>query len=183
MDLEQIWQSALGEIEVQLSRANFATWMKQSRLVDKKDGTFYVALPNNFAKEWVQNKYSKQILGILRGKDDTAKKVEFSVESPSRVQEPKKNVSVDLSMMDNKIDLDFKVDPDTNLNPRYTFQAFIVGPSNELAFAAAEAIVTTIGSKYNPFFIYGGVGLGKTHLIQAIGNEILIKYNRKVRPK
>ena len=69
MDLDQIWQSTLGEMEVQLSKAHFVPWMKNSRLIDKKDGTLYVALPNNFAKEWVESKYQKNLLGILRNFD------------------------------------------------------------------------------------------------------------------
>ncbi len=183
MELDQIWQSTLGEMEVQLSRANFATWLKNSKLIDKKGGTFYISLPNNFAKEWVENKYHKNILGILRNMDSSVKKLEFTVTSATSVFSPSKAISNDLSTIDNSIDLDFKVDPETNLNQRYTLKSFIVGPSNELAFAAASAIVQEIGKKYNPFFIYGGVGLGKTHLIQAIGNEIILKYRNKIKPK
>jgi chromosomal replication initiator protein len=81
------------------------------------------------------------------------------------------------------MDLDYQTDPETGLNPKYRLSSYVVGPSNELAFAAAEAIVSNVGKKYNPFFVYGGVGLGKTHLIQAIGNEILAKYNKKLRPR
>src|SRR5580704_19181524 len=79
MDLDHIWQSTLGEMEVQLSRANFTTWLKGSRLVDKRDGTLYVALANNFAKTWVEDKYHKNILGIIRNLDDSVKKIEFVV--------------------------------------------------------------------------------------------------------
>lgn len=183
MDLEQLWQSTLGEMEVQLSRANFATWLKNSHLVDKKDGTFYVALPNNFAKEWVENKYQKNILGIIRNLDDSAKKLEFMVAGRGIDTEAKKPTKSILNKLDSEIDLEFKIDPETNLNPKYTLQSFVVGPSNELAFAAASSIVGEIGIKYNPFFVYGGVGLGKTHLIQAIGNEIKLKYHNKIKPR
>src|SRR5205814_1830728 len=79
MELEQMWQSALGEMEIQLSRANFATWLKNSHLVDRKEGTFYISLPNNFAKEWVENKYQKNLLGILRNLDGSVKKIEFII--------------------------------------------------------------------------------------------------------
>ena len=183
MDLEQLWQSTLGEMEIKLSRANFATWLKNSRLVDKKDGTFYVVLPNNFAKEGVENKYQKNILGILRGFDDSAKKLEFSV-SGQGIDTTAKRVPVpSFNKSDNAIDLEFKVDLETNLNPRYSLQSFVVGPSNELAFAAAVGIVEQLGTKYNPFFVYGGVGLGKTHLIQGIGNEIKLKYQNKIRSR
>ncbi len=183
MDLEQLWQSTLGEMEVQLSRANFATWLKSSKLIDKKDGTFYISLPNNFAKEWVENKYQKNILGIIRNFDDTARKLEFMVNGPTTEAASKKVTVADLNKFDNRIDLDFKIDPETNLNPRYTLSSFVVGSSNELAYAAATAIVKDIGKKYNPFFIYGGVGLGKTHLIQAIGNEVRSLYQNKIRPR
>jgi len=175
-------------MEIQLSQANFATWLKNSRLVDKKEGTFYIALPNNFAKEWVANKYHKNILGVLRSLDDSAKKLEFTVgNNPINTAARSKKTSPvlvdELNQFEGAFELNFKVDPVTNLNTKYTLQSFVVGPSNELAFAAATAVVQEVGTKYNPLFIYGGVGLGKTHLIQAIGNEILTKYQHKVRPR
>ena len=179
MDLEQLWQSTLGEMEIQLSKANFM-WLKNSRLVDKKDGTFTVALPNNFAKTWVEEKYQKHLLGIMRNLDGSLKKIEFVVtnqEIPKKTADVKNFETLDL------VGLDLYTDPVTGLNSRYTLSSFVVGPSNELAFAAAEAIIGSVGKKYNPFFIYGGVGLGKTHLIQAIGNEILLKYNKQIKPK
>jgi chromosomal replication initiator protein len=179
MDLEQIWKSTLGEMEVQLSRANFTMWMKNSSLIDKKDGVFYVALPNNFAKEWVEGKYQKNILSILRARDESVKKVEFIVGGETMFS--KKHPAA-IKEISEGMELEFKNDPETNLNPRYTFSSFVVGPSNELAFAAANAITEKIG-KYNPLFVYGGVGLGKTHLIEAIGNEIVAKYQKRVRPK
>ncbi len=183
MEIEQLWKLTLGEMEVQLSRANFATWLKSSKLVDKKDGTFYITLPNNFAKEWVENKYQKNLLGIIRKYDDSAKKLEFVVGGQGIDVLVKKTPLIELNKFENRIDLDFKVDPETNLNPRYGFESFIVGGSNELAYAAASAIIENVGSKYNPFFVYGGVGLGKTHLVQAIGNEIKTRYKGKIRPR
>jgi chromosomal replication initiator protein len=183
MDLDTLWQSTLGEMEIQLSKANFSTWLKTSRLIEKKEGTFVVALPNNFAKTWVEEKYQKNILGILRVRDDSVKKVEFVVGGDKAAVPAQKPAH---SQVENpKIDpmeLDLKNDPETNLNPRYTLASYVSGPSNELAFAAATAITQQIG-KYNPFFIYGGVGLGKTHLIQAVGNEIMARYQKKIRCK
>ncbi|HEX4104563.1 MAG TPA: chromosomal replication initiator protein DnaA [Candidatus Paceibacterota bacterium] len=183
MEPEKLWQSTLGEMEIQLTKANFAMWLRDSRLVDRKEGTLYVALPSNFAKTWIEDKYQKNILGILRNMDSSVKKVEFVI-NPQAPARGEKQV-MDMKEL-NKIDaaeLDFgKTDPETNLNPRYTMSSFVVGPSNELAYAAAKAIVENVG-KYNPFFIYGGVGLGKTHLIQSIGNEIFNKYQKKIKPK
>ncbi|MCR4328768.1 MAG: chromosomal replication initiator protein DnaA [Patescibacteria group bacterium] len=184
MNLEELWQSTLAEMEVQLSRANFSTWLKNSHLVNKQDGTFFIALPNNFAKEWVENKYNKNLLGILRNFDASARKLEFVVASQNVIAPLRKESSSTQSpQAENQMRLELKIDPETNLNPRYTLSSFVVGPSNELAFAAASAIINDVGSKYNPFFIYGGVGLGKTHLIQAIGNEVKAKYQGKIRPK
>ena len=183
MDLEQLWQLTLNEMELQLSRASFATWLKNSKLIDKKDGTCFIALPNNFAKEWIENKYQKNILGIIRNFDSSARKLEFLVAGQEARPLSRRSLDVDFNKFDNQIDLDFKVDPATNLNPRYTMSSFIVGASNELAYAAAAAIVPEVGRKYNPFFVYGGVGLGKTHLIQAIGNEIAAAHKNRVRPR
>jgi chromosomal replication initiator protein len=155
-------------------------WLKDSQLINKQDGTFVVALPNNFAKTWVEEKYQKNIVGILRNLDGSLKRVEFIVanqEKPKKAADPKTFETLEGG------GLDLHTDPTTGLNSRYTLSAFIVGPSNELAFAAAEAIVNNVGRKYNPFFVYGGVGLGKTHLIQAIGNEILKCYGGKIKPK
>ena len=183
MNLDELWKLTLNEMEVQLSRANFATWLKGSRLVNKKEGVFYVALPNYFAKEWVENKYQKNILGIVRTLDSSAKRLHFVVHQEGASEAPSKITAKELERFENRIDFTFQVDPDTNLNSRYTMESFVVGPSNELAYAAANAIVGDIGKKYNPFFIYGGVGLGKTHLIQAIGNKILAAYRKKIRPR
>ena len=178
-----MWQSTLGEMEVQLTKAHFATWLKNSRPIDKKDDTLFVALQSNFAKTWVEEKYQKNIIGIVRNMDTSVKKIEFVVGN--------KNIPVSRPSLDAKdepnsaaAELDFnKTDPETGLNPKYTLASFVVGPSNELAFAAATAITDGPGKKYNPFFVYGGVGLGKTHLIQAIGNEIVAKYKNKIKPK
>jgi chromosomal replication initiator protein len=183
MDLEQMWQSTLGEMEVQLTKAHFATWLKNSRPIDKKDDTLFIALQSNFAKTWVEEKYQKNIIGIVRNMDTSVKKIEFVVGN--------KNIPFNKAATDIKgvqstpgAELDFnKTDPETGLNPKYTLSSFVVGPSNELAFAAATAITEEPGKKYNPFFIYGGVGLGKTHLIQAIGNELIAKFKGKIKPK
>jgi chromosomal replication initiator protein len=182
MELDQMWQSALGEVQAQLSRANFATWLKNSRLVDKKDGTFYVSVPSNFAKQWVEEKYHKNLLGILRNMDGSVKKIEYVING-NEAMLVKKLVGAPQSNLTSpdQIDLDYQTDPDTGLNPRYRLSSYVVGPSNELAFAAAEAIVASVGKKYNPFFVYGGVGLGKTHLIQAIGNEVVTRYEKKIK--
>jgi chromosomal replication initiator protein len=185
MNLEDLWRSALAEIEIQISRPNFVTWFSNTHLIEKQEGTALVALPNNFSKEWVENRYSKVILGALRNLDETTRKVEFIVTTSNqphpatRSERPKVKIE-DLGQLSF---IEFKVDPETNLNPRYTLSSFVVGKSNELAYAASQAIIQEIGRKYNPLFIYGGVGLGKTHLIQGMGNAIREHYQGKVRVK
>lgn len=182
MDLKQLWQTALGEIELQVSRPNFVTWFKNSQLLDKKEGAALVGFPNNFAKEWVENKYSKIVLGAIRNIDETTKKVEFIVHNnpnmAPKINEPKTRKPISA---DQQIFSELKVDSETNLNPRYSLSSYVVGSANEMAYAAAQAIIKEVGRKYNPLFIHGGVGVGKTHLIQAIGNEIKNVYQNKVK--
>ena len=183
MNLDQTWQSTLNEMELQVSRANFVTWLKKSVLLDQRDGIFTVALPNSFAKEWVESKYAKNILGIIRNIDSSVKKIDFVI-APNLFENNNNEKQTVKNSKQNQIGFEFsKIDPETNLNPRYTLDSFVVGSSNELAYSAATAIIKEIGVKYNPLFIYGGVGLGKTHLIQAIGNEIKNNFKNQVKVK
>lgn len=178
MDTKELWQTVLGELELQVSRPNFLTWLKPSQLMIKneKEGTVLVSLPNNFAKEWVKNRYHKIILGSLRNIDSSVRSVEYMVVNQNinaakfSPKQTKTNSEPESSYQSPLIEL--KIDPKTNLNPRYTLSSFIVGLSNELAYAAVQAVVNNVGKKYNPLFVYGGVGLGKTHLLQAAGNEM-----------
>lgn len=183
-DLERLWNAALGEIEIQISRPNFLTWFKNSALLDRKDGTAVVGLPNSFAKEWVEHRYQKVVLGAIRALDDTTKKVDFIVSAREGAYIQRgTNIQHSSPAKEEFGFPEFRIDPDTNLNPKYTLSSFIVGSSNELAHTAATSIVKEVGTKYNPLFLYGGVGVGKTHLIQAIGNEIKQKYKHKIRVK
>jgi len=140
-----------------------------------------VGLVNNFAKEWVENKYHKMILETLRSLDETIKKVEYTV----LVEQEMPKIRLETREAPNRQTTlpEFKVDPETNLHPRYTLNSFVVGSSNELAYAATLAVVKNVGKKYNPLFVYGGTGLGKTHLIQAAGNEIKNSYKNKIKVK
>jgi chromosomal replication initiator protein len=179
MGLEELWKSVLGEVELEVSKPNFVTWLKNSRLIDKKDGVAFVNLPNSFAKAWVENKYNKNILRSLRNIDQDVKRVAYGV---SRGDDERPVVAKAAPQFIQQLSFqEFRVDPETNLNPRYTLNSFIVGSSNELAFAAVNAVIHSIATKYNPLFIYGGSGLGKTHLIQAAGNEIKSLYKNRVR--
>lgn len=181
-ELEGIWIAALGEIEVSVSHPNFVTWFKNSRFVARTGNTAYISLANNFAKEWIENKYPKVVLAALRRLEANIMKVEFSVSNSKH--SPRRRLTAPLEEDTSQMSFpEFKIDTETNLNPRYTLSSFIVGKSNEMSYAAANAIVDDIGRKYNPLFIYGGTGLGKTHLMQAVGNEIRDKYKNKVKVK
>jgi chromosomal replication initiator protein len=186
MELDQLWKSALAELEIQMTQPNFLTWFKNSRLIDRSpEGELVVALSNNFAKEWVENKYHKSILEILISLDDSVRKVRYTVVSlPAEAHKPVGDIKKEhLSAPQQGTFDDFKIDPETNLHPKYTFKSYIVGSSNELAYAASLAVIKDVGKKYNPFFIYGGSGLGKTHLMQSIGNQIKQTYGNNIKVK
>ena len=181
MNTEELWQAMLAQIQFNISKANFATWFKNTEVLAKKDGQVIISVPNNFSKEWLENKYNKLIFKILHSLDEEIKEVKYSVDRPG-LKASAAPVAV-LESYDNDVpQLEFqelKIHKESNLNPRYTFESFIVGPFNELAQAAAWAVAKNPGATYNPLFIYGGVGLGKTHLLQAIGNEVSRKIPQK----
>jgi len=185
MDKDELWQSALAEIELSLSKANFVTWFRNTSIASKKDGVVLISTPSAFIKEWLESKYCVLILKTLRGKSGDIKEIKFSIKPQAGDQEKKiskKKEQVATAFIDHQINLSETVIPDkeTNLNPKYTFDSFIVGSSNQLAHATAISVSKNLGTTYNPLFIYGGVGLGKTHLLQAIGNELL-KNNPKCK--
>jgi len=183
MTTEELWQALLAQIQFNISKASFSTWFKNTNITSKNNGGVVVSVPNSFSKEWLENKYNKTIFKILHNLDEGIKEVKYEVTSPakSRIQIPPdaSSMDVDASPVSQLEFQELKTDKETNLNSRYTFDNFIVGPFNELPHAAALAIVGNPGLVYNPLFIYGGVGLGKTHLIQAIGNEVARKYPDK----
>lgn len=184
MDLNELWKAALGEIELQISRPNFLTWFKNTQLMEKKNGVALVGVPNTFAKEWVENKYGKVVFRALRNLDESTRRVDYLVANQKDIKTAVAQEKINVPSSIGKTQLgfnEFKIDQETNLNPRYTFRTFVVGKSNELAYTACSAIVESIGNKYNPLFIYGGVGVGKTHLIQAVGNEIKTRYQNRAK--
>ncbi len=179
MNLKELWQTILGEIELSISRANFITWFKNTRIHSRKDGLVTVSVPNGFTKEWLENKYNKLILKILRNNSPDIKEVRFIIEGSIPPALKVKRKVIPLSAKEQLEFKEFTIDKETNLNPKYTFDNFIIGSFNELAQAAGRAVTKHLGALYNPFFIYGGVGLGKTHLLQAVGNELVKKYPAK----
>jgi len=174
---EELWQAVLAQIQLNISSANFATWFKNTQITSQKNGVVFISVPNSFVKEWLEQKYNKIIIKILRNLDKEIKDVRYDI-GKSGLKVFKKNPSV--IYQEGQLEFqEFKIDSETNLNPRYTFDTFVVGPFNELAQAAASAVVKSPGQVYNPFFVYGGVGLGKTHLLEAIGNGIVKNFPQK----
>ncbi len=173
MTHEELWQAVLAQIQLNISPANFSTWFKNTGIDSQKENEVVVSVPNSFAKEWLEQKYNKTIFKILNGLDGNIRQIKYAV-NKSELKILKKNLLSSLPPETSQLEFqEFKINQETNLNPRYTFESFIVGPFNELAQAAAWAVSKNPGQVYNPLFIYGGVGLGKTHLLQSIGNEVL----------
>jgi chromosomal replication initiator protein len=171
MNPKQLWKNCLVEIEAGMSKANFSTWFKNTSIIKEDTGVIYIGVPNEFVRDWLMNKYHKLITKTIANAYDGMRAVEYSItkiepekEGVTRVVENSANKELPLK--------DLYINPEDNLNPRYHFKSFIVGGFNELAYAASQAIIDNPGTKYNPFFVYGGTGLGKTHLIQAVGNTL-----------
>lgn len=186
-DWGSIWKTVLVEIELTMSRASFITWFQETAITDMSDGVVTVSVPNGFAKNWLQDKYHKVILRCLRSIRSDTREVTYTV-GPGHPAAHTRAKARPLQKLipfepQERIGLkDGAVDPESGLNPRYLFENFVVGSFNELATVAAQAVVKNPGLTYNPLFIYGGVGLGKTHLVQAIGNELLrTRQDAKIR--
>ena len=203
MTLETIWDSALGEIELSLSKAQFETWFKGTKIISLEGDRILIQVSNGFAKEWLENKYNLIILQALNNHGhkiqeiscivgDTLQKPsvqggidaisgpkqqhshpqKYSSPSHKMPSQPQEKPSF-LTPRASSVPQNTPNHQTANINPRYTFESFVVGGNNELARAACLAVCEDLGSIYNPLFLYGGVGLGKTHLLQSIGNSIL----------
>lgn len=168
---QAVWKSVLGEIEVSVSHATFMTWFKNTELLDQSEDTVTIAVPNIFAKRQFEVKFDDQVRSVLKNNGLTPKHIEYTVKSSSKRPVISREVTALAQPKSRSAKLSTTT-PDTSLNPRYTFESFIVGGSNDLAYSACQAVVKNPGTKYNPLFLYGGVGLGKTHLIQAVGNAL-----------
>lgn len=181
MTNEELWQAALGEIELSISKANFITWFKNTSILSAEDDKLVIAVPNGFAKEWLENKYNLYILRALRNIKPEIREVSCVITTPASLNIKKQPVDAIISASSfsaNNLASTQKIarlSQENNLNPKYIFENFVVGGSNELARAACFAVSQSLGKIYNPLFLYGGVGLGKTHLLQSIGNEALKK--------
>ncbi len=177
-DNKKLWDNVLVEMELSVSKPNFNTWFRDTSISKIEDGVVFVSVPNNFVKDWLFKKYHGAILKILRTTVPSIRSLEYSI---SRGGEKKRTQTEEKSpvnaVLNNELPLsDFYINKEDNLNPRYGFDSFIVGPFNELAHAAAQAVVKKPGIVYNPLFVYGSTGHGKTHLIQAVGNYLKHMY-------
>jgi len=185
MDQNQLWQAALGELELLISKANFTTWFKNTFILSAEGDRVVIGIPNGFTKAWLETKYHPSIIKALQnalGRPITT--VEYRVEAKQRVAS-QVQAAIFPEQVEKKAEVREKnvIQPTKEapggLDPRYTLDTYIVGKGNELAYAAAKAVAEQPGEAYNPLFFYGGVGLGKTHLMQAIGNTILAKNKGK----
>jgi chromosomal replication initiator protein len=177
MRSDQIWPAVLGELQLQMTQATFDTWLRDSRLLKHEDSMFVIGVKNGYAKDWLENRLLptiKRTLARLVGKAVEVKFVVWDEETQLQDSVSLLNLPVQTSSAA-PTPVSGATSPavscPVNLNPRYTFDNFVVGPANRLAHAASMAVTENPASAYNPLFIYGGVGLGKTHLLHAIGHE------------
>ena len=186
MNTHELWQATLGELELKLSKAHFTTWFRNTFIADFGDSIVIIGVPNNFTKAWLEKKYHKDILESLQNiTEQNLKQLTYRVESkpatPLQInileEEPEKPEKTETPTV-SKEDFGFTTqssDAPTGsiaIKGNYNFDNFVVGKQNELAHAASQAVAAQPGGTYNPLFIYGGVGLGKTHLLHAVGNEM-----------
>ncbi|MDE3111963.1 MAG: chromosomal replication initiator protein DnaA [Chloroflexota bacterium] len=182
-DMRQVWSSALGELQLGVTKANFDTWFKDTSILSEEDDVYCVGVPNTFAREWLEKKYRQQVREALQHIVGRTVDVRF-VTSSAAGAPPRPVVSP--ARPDGAVAQPQPAPADRRelpvtavLNPRYAFSTFVVGSNNRLAHAAALSVAERPGHSYNPLFIYGGSGLGKTHLMHAIGNAVMSRHPRK----
>jgi chromosomal replication initiator protein len=172
MTPDQIWKTALGELQLQLTGATFDTWLRHTRVISSEDGAFVIGVHNGYAKDWLENRLLSMIKRTLTGIVQKSVEVRFVVwnkelgegdSGPLLLPQPAPSSAPTASAPP-------PITTHSGLNPRYTFDTFVMGPSNRLAHAASQAVVEKPAAAYNPLFLHGGVGLGKTHLLHAIGH-------------
>jgi chromosomal replication initiator protein len=167
-DPKELWEHALTQVELSVSPANFNTWFRDSSIVKVEDGIVYIGVPSQFFRDWYLKKFHTLLLKIVREVSYEYRNIEYLIVKDDR-RKPKE---VKPSREESRLPLDeFYINKSDHLNPRYTFDTFVVGAFNQLAYTAAQAAIQRPGIAYNPLFIYGDTGRGKTHLIQGVGNQ------------
>ena len=174
--MHNIWQETLDKLEKEVSPQNFTTWIKPLHFVEINNDQVTLEVPNRFIKDWLRDNYLKSIENIMSEIGTVNYRINIHINAKAtttnlekKETENKKNPK---TIIQERIET---FDPLSNINTKYTFDSFVSGPSNQFAHAAAMAVANNPATTYNPLFIYGGVGLGKTHIVHAIGNEILNK--------
>jgi len=173
---DRLWQAVLGEIEVSVSSGNYQTWFKNTRLLRYDRETLVIGVPNVFVQQQLERKFSPLIHDVLTKHGVTPKTIQYksySVPKTSQKIEEEVVVLAPAGRSPGRAQNSLAHSYRQGLSDKYTFESFIVGSGNELAYAAAQGAAASPGTKYNPLSVYGGVGIGKTHLMQAVGNAIL----------
>jgi chromosomal replication initiator protein len=163
MKAEQAWQAAIGQLQMEMPKAAFDTWVRNTEFVSYEDGCFIIGVQNAYARDWLENRLASTVKRILTGIMNRTVEVRFSVWQNN-------NEAIEAEEDESYTQPITSFSSNGSLNPRYTFENFVVGASNRLAHAASLAVAEKPSEAYNPLFLYGGVGLGKTHLLHAIGN-------------
>lgn len=163
MSAERLWEAALGQLQLEMPRASFDTWVRDAELLANEDGAYIVGVQNAYARDWLENRLRSTVARVLTAISGRSAEVSFVVWNGDQGEEIRAAEAVSQAPETQK-------KHSIGLNSRYSFENFVVGPSNRLAAAAAQAVAENPARAYNPLFLYGGVGLGKTHLLHAIGN-------------
>ena len=177
-----VWENALAEIEQKISAGNFSTWFQDTSLLSTEDGHIVIGVKNSFFIKQLRSKFTDVITTALENNNIKVKDLDFKIETKSKSKVKPREVTTSVTLVKDQLPSISVKKPKTQkinkngLNPKYTLDNFIVGSHNDVAAAAAKSIIESPGTRCNPFFLYGGSGLGKTHLVQAIGNEILKKH-------
>lgn len=170
MKAERAWQATLGQLQMEMSKAAYETWLSEAELVSYEDGSFIVGVPNGYARDWLESRLTSTVKRLLSGIMNRSVEIRFIV-----WRETEATVVFNDADEEEPIEISSNNLPNATLNNRYSFDNFIVGTSNRLAHAASLAVAERPAQAYNPLFLYGGVGLGKTHLLHAIGNMSLAR--------
>jgi chromosomal replication initiator protein len=163
MDAHRSWQAALGQLQIEMPRAAFDTWVRDASLLSYEDGAYVIGVHNAYARDWLENRLLATVKRVLAGIVGRTVDVRFIVwqDEANQAPDPRESPPAPQAAPDRR---------GSRLHPRYLFENFVVGPSNRLPYAAALAVAESPARAYNPLFLYGGVGLGKTHLLHAVGN-------------
>ena len=179
MNPEQIWQAAQEELRFQLSKPSYETWLKNASLVGREKNAFKIGVPTKLAKDWLEDRYSAMIKETLSAIVSGDVSVAFEIVPGQAEQSARSHAAVAVAEEPPPVTPDEVLDEASQLNPKFQFQHFVVGNNSRFAHAACRAVAETPAKAYNPLFLYGGVGLGKTHLMHAIGHSVLENHHRR----